>query len=365
MKIPALRSVVACVACYLSAGALLQAADTDIDQTSRYVGTFELGGGGQKMHVYRDGAELKARPDGSRAGTLIPESQPARFSMIEAPFLFQFLEDEAGVVVALELTGPDGKKLRMRRLVDVHDAIAAAPLHALGGDTETSVKARIFNGYERKRDSNGNFLPETYAVGNGGFIDYYGAVDSSIEHKSFQDIVRTIAPALARQSYQPGNDPTTTHLLLMIYWGATGGEYSSAAKASPVFREMINRENARLLGYESALKAYSQRGTAMVLFSTPEEDLMNELEETRYWVALCAFDYQAVRNDKKLKLLWTVRYNIPSVGTNFDLALPQMTDTASRYFGQDSGGLVNRPSEDKTGRVELGEARILGVESPQ
>jgi hypothetical protein len=152
----------------------------------------------------------------------------------------------------------------------------------------------------------------------------------------------------------------------MIYWGATGGKYTPAANipAPPEVRERIletiNRENARTLGYEAALKAYSQRDGALARFPTHAKDLLDELEERRYWVALCAFDYQTADKDKKLKLLWTVRYNLPSVGTNFNLALPQMTEVASRYFGRDSGGLVNRP--DKTGHVELGETKVLGTE---
>ncbi len=100
----------------------------------------------------------------------------------------------------------------------------------------------------------------------------------------------------------------------------------------------------------------------MALFSTHAKGLLDELEERRYWVALCAFDYQMARTDKKLKLLWTVRYNLPSRGTTFTLALPQMTDVASRYFGRDSGGLINRPSRDKSGHVKLGETKVLGTE---
>ncbi len=360
MKIPTPRRLVACVACLLFAGAL-HAADTTTDQTSRYVGTFDLGAG-KKMHVYHEGAELMARPDGSRAGTLKPESQPGRFRLVEAPFLFQFQEDKAGVVVALEVTGPDGTKLRMRRLVGLQDASAAAPLQAFGLDTDTSVNARVFNGYTRTPESHSGYTIETYALGNGGLIDNSGSVDTSIDRKTFKEIVQIIAPALARQNYRPGSNPAKTDLLVMIYWGATAGKYSPAADKDPIFREMINRENARTLGYESALQAYSQRDGVMALFSTRAEDLMDELEERRYWVALCAFDFQTARKDKKLKLLWTVRYNLPSRGTTFTHALPQMTEVASRYFGRDSDGLINRPSQDKTGHVELGETKVLGTE---
>lgn len=337
------------------------------DKLSRYVGTYELVAG-KNLRVSVDGSDLKAQADGQPVTTLKPERPPGRFSVVGLPFIVQFLEDKAGVVTAVELLAPNGQKRRFRRLVDVHDAVAAAPLHALEASTDTSVNARVFNGYERKPGPDGSYPVETYAVANGGFIDYYGAVDSSLDHQSFKDIVQTVAPALARQNYLPGANPATTKLLLMIYWGATGGKYTPAANipAPPDVRERlletINRQNARTLGYEPALEAYAQRDGTLALFSTRAKDLMDELEERRYWVALCAFDYQTARTDKKLKLLWTVRYNLPSVGTNFNLALPQMTDVASRYFGRDSGGLINRPDQDKRAWVELGETKVLGTE---
>lgn len=224
---------------------------------------------------------------------------------------------------------------------------------------ETSVNARVFNGYTRTPAPHGGYAIETYVLGNGGFIDKSSATDPSINGRTFKDIVQIVAPSLAQQGYRPGNDPAKTDLLVMIYWGATAGKYTPAAGMNEQWRDRINSENARLLGYEDALEADSQREGVMALFSTRAKDLMDELEERRYWVALCAFDFPTARNDKKLKLLWTVRYNLPSVGTNFTAALPQMTDIASRYFGRESGGLVNRPSQDRTGHVELGETKVL------
>jgi hypothetical protein len=361
MRLASPHGLAVSVACFLAAAAWLNAANTPAGPFNRYVGTYELVAE-KKLRVFRDGDQLKAQAEGQLAATLKSDRQPGRFSVIEAPFVLQFQEDKAGVIVAVEIAAPNGQKRRYRRLVDGNDSVAAAPLHAFEVDAETSVNARVFNGYTRKPGPNGNFSTETYVVGNGGFIDFYGISDASIDRKTLQDVVRIIAPALARQGYRPTTDQTKTDLLLMIYWGTTGGKHTPAATQSPQWRYDINHENARTLGYEAALEFYSQRDGAWSLFSTRAADLMDELEESRYWVALCAFDFQTARNDKKLRLLWTVRYNLPSVGADFTTTLPQMTDVASRYFGRDTGGLINRPSQDKTGHVELRETKVLGTE---
>jgi hypothetical protein len=332
-----------------------------IDPLNRYVGTYELAAG-KTLRVFRDGDQLKAQPEGQLPAPLKAESQPGRFTVIGTPFILQFREDKTGIIVSAELSGPGGRKLQLRHIVDAHDTVAAAVLHVFDVDAETSVNARVFNGYTRTPDPHGGFQVETFAVGNGGFIDKSASADPSIDGKTFKDIVRIVAPSLARQGYRPATEPSKTDLLVMIYWGTTAGKFATGAEMSPQIRDQINRENSRVLGYEAALAANSQREGGMALFSTHAKDLMEELEERRYWVALCAFDYQTARTDKKLKLLWTVRYNLPSVGTNFTAALPRMTDIASRYFGRDSGGLVNRPSQDKTGHVELGETKVLGTE---
>ena len=155
----------------------------------------------------------------------------------------------------------------------------------------------------------------------------------------------------------------------MVYWGATASEDHPAViseemfnPTSHIFRNQINRINARVLGFQDALNG--KAGVEIPGFnSSRAKDLVEDLEESRYWVALVALDFPVARKDKTIKPLWSIRYNIASRRTDFTAALPQMTQVASHYFGRDSKGLVNRSTTDRQGKVELGEQQVIGVET--
>jgi hypothetical protein len=88
-------------------------------------------------------------------------------------------------------------------------------------------------------------------------------------------------------------------------------------------------------------------------------DLVTALEESRYWVAIVAIDYQLLRTEKRTRPLWSIRYSMRSRGTTFDTALPQMTRVAAHFFGRDSDGLVPRGTSDSEGTIEYGELKTI------
>ena len=62
--------------------------------------------------------------------------------------------------------------------------------------------------------------------------------------------------------------------------------------------------------------------------------------------------------EKKRVLLWETRFSIREKDHQFDRDLPAMARYASKYFGQDSHGLVRK--EVPLGRVEIGDVKSLG-----
>ena len=303
--------------------------------------------------------------DGRPSETLLPLRERGRFQLKRVDFEIQFLEDESGSVLGLEMIG-GGKKRQMRR-ADDGTANAKASLRAVAVNTEASVNAKVFNGYKRNTGADGKFRSETYVVGNGGFQSS-GVVDSSAEKGAFEEIVRTLAPALAKQQYTPAPSQEKADLMLIVYWGATASDDHPAVIAeemqdptSHTFRRQINRENARLMGFNEAVKNASTNGA---LRSLAVQDVVEDLEASRYWVAVVAVDFEECVQKKNIKALWSVRYSVRSRGTNFPKALPGMTELAALYFGRDSNGLVNpniNRNEDRA-RVEMGELKILGEE---
>jgi len=120
-------------------------------------------------------------------------------------------------------------------------------------------------------------------------------------------------------------------------------------------RDQADILNAQLLGFDSEWNATSS------YIGTPREfrrqDLVNELEASRYFVVLMAYDFQMMWKQKKHKLLWETRVSICQQHHEFDKELLAMAQHASPFFGRDSHGLVRR--EVPQGRVDIGDIKLV------
>jgi len=122
-------------------------------------------------------------------------------------------------------------------------------------------------------------------------------------------------------------------------------------------RDQLDAQNATMLGYDAAW------GETAGLEGTPLEhrrtELVQEIEEERYFVVLMAYDFQLMWKEKKHKLLWETRFSVPRRSLGFDKYLVAMTQQAARYFGRNSHNLehVDMP----VGRVDVGDIKSLGV----
>ena len=246
----------------------------------------------------------------------------------------------------------------------------------------TAVCSRVSKDYVRTKLPDGSFQPEEYALGKGGRLD--GSFrDPSFDNSRFIDIARAVTGPLAAQNYRPAKKPDTEKLLIMVYWGTTivpdpmalspawtGLNNQIGPKTDvqqlgqlytdDIMRNQIDKKNAMVLGYDSD----GSVGSDGISAALHRGELRAELEDSRYYVVLLAFDFQAFRTEKKHKLLWETRFSIQEARNLFDKALPVMTQYASAYFGQDSHGLVRTKVPE--GKVLIGEPRSLGeVEAPQ
>ncbi len=285
-----------------------------------------------------------------------------------------------------------------------------------------AVYSSISPAYSRVTQPGGTFKPEFYAFGEGGNLSGTQN-DFTIDKLNFIDIARAIAPSLAAQNYLPCGtpDPANADLLIMVYWGATigtngtssspqyqiaqalvpppraalsppptgqgdtgmvsdpttsgraqEGEEKAAIKAaddsalqqSLILSEMANRqrdrqdvENAVVLGYLNELKqADAFNHTA---FGTRRQDIIDEIEDSRYYVVLMAYDYPSLRERKERKLLWETRFSIRQRRVDFSQQLAAMAKAAARYFGRNSNGLIHQAI--RPGHVDLGDLKIIGV----
>jgi hypothetical protein len=286
-----------------------------------------------------------------------------------------------------------------------------------------AISARASSDYTRLQLPNGTYQAETFAFGKGG-VWAGAAKDATIDKLDFIDVAKIIAVPLASENFISSHDPRGTRLLIMVYWGTTHApEHSMSSSAiqnlqlaseaameanqvqivrnnpadscapltiaqasttsyavrSPAqidmdnamtgamaavsaedrARDLADAKNASLLGYDGEWdEAVTYKGTPLEF---RRKELVNELEEGRYFVVLMAYDFQKMWREKKPKLLWEARYSIRDRGNDFEKQLAAMSQEASQYFGRNTGGLIRK--ELPQGHIEIGEQKVLAYGS--
>jgi hypothetical protein len=281
-------------------------------------------------------------------------------------------------------------------------SVSAGALDLRDSTDITAVSGRTSPDYVRIRQADGSFPPESYAFGKGGV--WGGATkDYSIDRMTFLDVAHVISQPLADRNYLPSKDPHSAKLLIMVYWGTTHApEHASnsdaytkmsaivgaemhpptpassrstgasikgtpaseaemaamtAVQAENRLRDKDDALNAAMLGYDSWwFSTANYRDTPLDIF---RKEMLEELEANRYFVVLMAYDFQLLWKEKKHKLLWETRFSVRQRGHNFDEDLTAMSQAASKYFGQDSQGLVR--TSVPFAHVDIGEVKSLGT----
>jgi hypothetical protein len=285
-------------------------------------------------------------------------------------------------------------------------------LDSAGNNDITAVSSRKSDSYIRIQLPNGTFVPESYVFGRGG-VWRGERVDSTIDKLTFQDVAHVIAGPLSSENYVQAKDPSTTKLLIMVYWGTSHGQEHASESNEYVNLQAAQaaKDNARMQaggppkgsGGGSVLNSYPKNAdeasaddrltnalSAVVAenhmrdqadylnvtmlgydswwddtqkyIGTPldfrRDDLLGEIEEDRYFVVLMAYDFQALWWKKKHRLLWETRFSIRERHHAFNEDLPAMAQYASQFFGQDSHGLIHKAIP--IGHVDIGAVKSLG-----
>jgi hypothetical protein len=273
----------------------------------------------------------------------------------------------------------------------------------------TTVSARTGNGYKRSRLKDGSFRAESYVLSEGGRIA--GTMsDFTVDRVKYHDVAELAIKLLGRQNYQYDVRNTgNAKLLLVLFWGCTIAEHGTRREQSqsslalgrealkrlnqgkdlegtapppttsrtsyaapeeaaafdsevkrllqnPRTRDQLNEHNARVLGFWDDLNKASgvQRWAGG---GNRYDDLLAQLNESRYYVVILAYDFAEFKKGRK-KLQWTTRVSVSSAGNRFDESVVAMLRSAVNYSGQDSGGLMR--GEQPKAVVELRDLRFLG-----
>jgi hypothetical protein len=248
-----------------------------------------------------------------------------------------------------------------------------AKIFAGGGSNVVAVYSDVARDYVRARLPDGSLQPETYAFGEGGFIPGF-MPDATIDRLDFKAVAHAIAASRAGRKYLPSEDPAATRLLVMVYWGTTSGfrdmfpisvslfQYDAFSLMQWRMRNTIDFHNAGILGYNADGLVGTDEGNWLQTTALRHkvDDLFEDVERSRYFVVLMAYDFQMMWKQKQPKLLWVTRLSIGQRRNDFGQELPTMLRDASKYFGRRSHGLIRDVVPE--GRVDVGEPKSLGAE---
>jgi hypothetical protein len=251
-----------------------------------------------------------------------------------------------------------------------------------GSEMLTAVSSRVFHGYVRDRNPDGSFRIETYALGNGGMVTAVAAgidamavsggegsgggvvSDPTIDAMRFEQFANTLARPLAEQGYLPTRDANGTQLLIMVHWGRSGGSFKSR---DGNLKDYMDARNAQLMGFDAdrfvrertdVSTVFLGRSIRSFIIDNVHSSEIAALQMDRYYVIMQAFDFQAAWKEKKIRLLWETRFSLSERQHDFEKELPTMAHTASKYFGQNTDGLIRARIPE--GQVEIGEVKSLG-----
>lgn len=213
----------------------------------------------------------------------------------------------------------------------------------------------------------------------GGYIN-----DKSLERVSFEEIVTVLVKEMKAKNYYAESDPTKGDLFIVVHWGITAVEEDfeelfgedtlldnsdsdfddtddlsdrdDSSDFGPTRSAPSQRNSAAILGYNRALRSKG-------LTAQQEYELRMELEEERYFIILMAYDHQKLLKDKTLDLLWTTRFSLRGIGTNFEDAYHALSRGAAPFYGENLKDLTRVRTHLGQGDIELGELEVLEIDA--
>ena len=268
---------------------------------------------------------------------------------------------------------------------------------------ESAVYAYRSPEYKREVQANGSYAREYYAISNAGAAQ--GTVRGRlVDEVTFSQLSGVLAEHLGRKNYFLARNKEEASLLLVVHWGASlpykegnyrtdlnaaASAFSQVASAEPPkstleysersvaetdferaldqmlfstnWRDYQNGQTARILGYTRELmeaddiRRYYGGGH---LF----HDLIQEIEQPRYYVFVSAYDFRRLNNKGERKLLWRTRVSMRTQDNRFAEKLGALIASAAPHFGEQRHHLIRKQMPNVT--VEIGEATVVQDRTP-
>lgn len=174
-----------------------------------------------------------------------------------------------------------------------------------------------------------------------------GAVAAGEKVPVKNEVLRTLAVALAKQHYLVMDATHPPEQLMVFWWGSMNPEIQDFGSDDPTEQVFFNKRE--MLALVGAYKADR-------LTPWASEDLQTAARDDRYFVILMAFDYAAARQRQK-KLLWMAKMSTAAVGTDLPSVIPALAASGRPAFGRDT-----TPDWVDSGKVREGSVIIAPLE---
>ena len=275
-------------------------------------------------------------------------------------------------------------------------AIATAATFFIAGTIFAAKTARVFidseasTTYNEVKENDGGAKYETYVFIKGNF--YVGDFDDkSLRTASFEEVAATLAENMKQRNFYPSSSPSEGDLLIVVHYGTTSVEpdleelfmldstdpYAQGESDDTGYSEVYSDDFVDLADLNdldannTAQHRQTMRNNSLGITkalnrrnitTTEEFDLRVEMQDERYFIILMAYDYEKLRSENERELLWTTRFSVPSIGTNFEDAYPALARAASSYYGTSLEKYAKTNTHFGTGNVEIGTLETVAVE---
>ncbi|MCF3652400.1 hypothetical protein [Synoicihabitans lomoniglobus] len=185
--------------------------------------------------------------------------------------------------------------------------------------------------------------------------------DAQINNAVFATaLARALTENLNLQGFELATDSATADQLLVVHAGTTQPPHRFSSH-DEMFSVMPSLEdgltwiqNTELLGYARAYNDLSQFA-GMSLGQTMRQDLNDDLDSSRNYIVITAYDFGAAQSGQRAPVLWRTHVSVEAGIVPLSDQVDTLLATASGFLGRNSKRLIRRFNSE----VQIGTATVV------
>lgn len=228
-----------------------------------------------------------------------------------------------------------------------------------------SKASRDYRSALKERDDN-QAIP--YAISFELAADFTS--DEDVKSSAFaENLSESLVQQLSLKGFELASDSESesAEQLLVVHAGTTNAARVASISIGEGRLSHANVDETLQFGYNSALLGYSRAYqearelVGMSLGQTMQQDLSSDLQSSRNYLVVTAYDFDRVQQHggRESAVLWRTHISVKASETPFADKVGTLVSTGSGFFGKNTRGLVRRfRSEVIIGPIEVTETDV-------